>query len=178
MVFSNYLFVSFFSLFGFQWTAKSFHSSFDLVLTASIKLSPSTQVVTRCFCAALPLVGPSGLEPPTSRLSGVRSNHLSYEPVCAVITNRMVEMVGVEPMTSCLQGRRSPNWATPPYWEFSKVWSLEIEQRLDILDFWVAISNTLKWSFGLASHFSILRTFSIERRWSSRTFRYGYLVTT
>ena len=27
------------------------------------------------------LVGPSGLEPPTSRLSGVRSNLLSYEPV-------------------------------------------------------------------------------------------------
>ena len=28
-----------------------------------------------------PLVGSSGLEPPTSRLSGARSNHLSYEPV-------------------------------------------------------------------------------------------------
>ena len=27
------------------------------------------------------LVGSSGLEPPTSRLSGVRSNHLSYEPI-------------------------------------------------------------------------------------------------
>ena len=26
------------------------------------------------------LVGSSGLEPPTSRLSGVRSNRLSYEP--------------------------------------------------------------------------------------------------
>ena len=28
----------------------------------------------------LKLVGPGGLEPPTSRLSGVRSNHLSYGP--------------------------------------------------------------------------------------------------
>ena len=27
------------------------------------------------------MVGSSGLEPPTSRLSGVRSNHLSYEPM-------------------------------------------------------------------------------------------------
>ncbi len=27
------------------------------------------------------LVGLSGLEPPTSPLSGVRSNHLSYKPV-------------------------------------------------------------------------------------------------
>ena len=30
-----------------------------------------------------PMVGSSGLEPPTSRLSGVRSNHLSYEPMSA-----------------------------------------------------------------------------------------------
>ena len=28
------------------------------------------------------LVGRGGLEPPTSRLSGVRSNHLSYRPAC------------------------------------------------------------------------------------------------
>ena len=27
------------------------------------------------------LVGSSGVEPPTSRLSGARSNHLSYEPI-------------------------------------------------------------------------------------------------
>ena len=27
------------------------------------------------------MVGSSGLEPPTSRLSGARSNHLSYEPI-------------------------------------------------------------------------------------------------
>ena len=32
------------------------------------------------FFAFAKMVGSSGLEPPTSRLSGVRSNHLSYEP--------------------------------------------------------------------------------------------------
>ena len=31
--------------------------------------------------ALRPLVGTSGLEPPTSRLSGARSNHLSYAPM-------------------------------------------------------------------------------------------------
>jgi hypothetical protein len=34
-------------------------------------------ILTRCSF----LVGLSGLEPPTSRLSGVRSNQLSYRPV-------------------------------------------------------------------------------------------------
>ena len=29
------------------------------------------------------MVGTSGLEPPTSRLSGVRSNRLSYAPICS-----------------------------------------------------------------------------------------------
>ena len=31
------------------------------------------------------LVGSSGLEPPTSRLSGARSNHLSYEPISVAV---------------------------------------------------------------------------------------------
>ena len=81
------------------------------------------------------LLGLSGLEPPTSRLSGARSNQLSYKPMAAVpqpvfvvleavffrhpltvkpvrsylvIRSRM-EMMGFEPMTPCLQGRCSPN---------------------------------------------------------------------
>ena len=33
------------------------------------------------FCVAKSLVGRGGVEPPTSRLSGVRSNHLSYRPM-------------------------------------------------------------------------------------------------
>ena len=48
------------------------------------------------------MVGSSGFEPPTSRLSGARSNQLSYEPA-------LVEMNGLEPMTPCLQSRCSPN---------------------------------------------------------------------
>ena len=33
------------------------------------------------------LVGSSGLEPPTSRLSGVRSNQLSYEPISPAVSS-------------------------------------------------------------------------------------------
>ena len=92
------------------------------------------------------LVGPSGLEPPTLRLSVVRSSQLSYGPVrrhmlhiprrtvystsrsfrCVSSSSQtrfaglcsdfgrlaiiqMVEIVGIEPATSCLQGRRSPS---------------------------------------------------------------------
>ena len=48
------------------------------------------------------MVGLGGLEPPTSRLSGVRSNRLSYKP-------QVVEMRRFELLTPCLQGRCSPN---------------------------------------------------------------------
>ena len=39
------------------------------------------------FASARPtgLVGSSGLEPPTSCLSGTRSNHLSYEPLSSLV---------------------------------------------------------------------------------------------
>ena len=51
-----------------------------LQLHASHELFPCFRM---CFpqTSRLELVGSSGLEPPTSRLSGVRSNHLSYEPI-------------------------------------------------------------------------------------------------
>ena len=48
------------------------------------------------------LVGQNGLEPSTSRLSVVCSSQLSYWPI-------LVEISGIEPLTSCLQGRRSPS---------------------------------------------------------------------
>ena len=58
------------------------------------------QVLSQLSYAPI-LMGLSGLEPPTSRLSGVRSNRLSYKPT--------VEMKRFELSTPCLQGRCSPN---------------------------------------------------------------------
>ena len=84
------------------------------------------------------LVGSSGLEPPTSRLSGARSNHLSYEPMLVFGVSRLsnlsrslglVEMMGIEPMTPCLQGRCSPSWATPPFGVLCLEWSWSVIQN-------------------------------------------------
>ena len=66
---------------------------------------------------SIALVGTSGLEPPTSRLSGVRSNHLSYAPVFTVCSwkfssfpfSHLVEMRRIELLTPCLQSRCSPS---------------------------------------------------------------------
>ena len=38
------------------------------------------------------MVGRGGLEPPTSRLSGVRSNHLSYRPVVCSASSAGVDI--------------------------------------------------------------------------------------
>ena len=46
-----------------------------------IKIVLSTMQLSMCGADQIRLVGSSGLEPPTSRLSGVCSNQLSYEPV-------------------------------------------------------------------------------------------------
>ena len=71
-----------------------------------------------------------------------------------------MEIQGVEPLTSCLQGRRSSQLSyIPIYW--CKCTILKVHWKIN--------NKTL-----IKKIFS----FSLERRWSSRTFRYGYLVTT
>ena len=129
----------FITLFSFQG------SIFQLLLQPDLKIclharssNPTTNVTG--------MVGPSGLEPPTLRLSVVRSSQLSYGPIvdtCSIslaalhavrlahfaaspLPRRpaslgsarsldvlaiilLVEIVGIEPATSCLQGRRSPS---------------------------------------------------------------------
>ena len=48
---------------------------------AELSTVPIAANFTRFTFYTLPMVGLSGLEPPTSRLSGVRSNRLSYKPI-------------------------------------------------------------------------------------------------
>ena len=46
------------------------------------------------FKAFLPYMGLSGLEPPTSRLSGVRSNRLSYKPSAYAVSFSVPDLSG------------------------------------------------------------------------------------
>ena len=162
------------------------------------------------------LVGPSGLEPPTSCLSGTRSNHLSYEPVfkcrmqnaeCRMQSAELFASLGflLSPLLRWWRWWDSNPWppacragalpaelhphicSTNEKWcrfavmqmlricevlgfAFSPKRSFKIEQRIE--------RTLTKPSFYVAYTIVMHGRFSIERRWSSRTFRYGYLVTT
>ena len=66
-------------LYIFRCTPRmSCHISFLQTLILKILIQYS---VFKVQISGYPLLGLSGLEPPTSRLSGVRSNRLSYKPI-------------------------------------------------------------------------------------------------
>ena len=53
-----------------------------LLISLSLSLFLYSVFMVRNSAYKCAVVGLGGLEPPTSRLSGVRSNHLSYKPIC------------------------------------------------------------------------------------------------
>ena len=59
----------------------TFVASCSVSLIPRLPISPFDVTNPRFGSGGSPLVGSNGLEPSTSRLSGVRSNHLSYEPI-------------------------------------------------------------------------------------------------
>ena len=44
-----------------------------------------------------------------------RRNSMKFPVSRTLQSISLVEISGIEPLTSCLQGRRSPSWAKPPY---------------------------------------------------------------
>ena len=136
-------------------------------------------------CTFNVLVGPSGLEPPTSCLSGTRSNHLSYEPLFSSF--QIWVRPSMAPHLPCVGGddgirTHDPLLAgqvlsqlsyTPIFKAFSHFFIKKIPQN------WTTNQKTSVLNrFWRMSSCVWHSRFSIERRWSSRTFRYGYLVTT
>ena len=63
------------------------------------------------------MVGLSGFKPPTSRLSGVRSNQLSYPEQDNQQARLMVGLGGFEPPTSRLSGVRSNQLSYRPLFD-------------------------------------------------------------
>ena len=77
-----------------------------------VPISKSGQLLhlSRKVSALLNLVGVTGFEPVTLRLSSACSNQLSYTPDILVgVTALMVEAWGFEPQTYSLQSYRSTN---------------------------------------------------------------------
>ncbi len=58
-----------------------FFSLLSLIMQFSKNNFKDTKSFTRVKLFNVSMVGLSGLEPPTSCLSGMRSNHLSYRPI-------------------------------------------------------------------------------------------------
>ena len=126
-----YLFVSthFTSLFGFQWT----FSLIGLLLTLLVKLYQLLAAGTACWWAQVDsnhrprayqaralttwAMSPFSFSVHLVSLAYFFLPHLTSfaDQVLAVRPSGLVEMMGFEPMTPCLQGRCSPSWATPPY---------------------------------------------------------------
>ena len=123
------------------------------------------------------------------------------------VSDRM-EMERFELLTPCLQGRCSPNWAIPPWESGSHLLSHTVTSIVSsaafvltiVFGMWTGVSQkriatrksyllrrSFRSYFVTSAHYQVLLdnwtvnnlySISLERRWSSRTFRYGYLVTT
>ena len=87
----------------------------------------------------------------------------------------MVEVIGFEPMTPCLQGRCSTSWAIPPSLKKMPPQKVACSLLKTNKKETISISDRLGNGW-VRQHFD--SSLLPKRRWSSRTFRYGYLVTT
>ena len=51
--------------------------------------------------------------------SSMKHQRLLLFQSTSYLSSCVVEISGIEPLTSCLQGRRSPSWAKPPYFHIT-----------------------------------------------------------
>ena len=135
------------------------------------------------------VVGSSGLEPPTSRLSGARSNHLSYEPIklFRCISSLSPIIYGFcrwwrwwdsNPWPPACRAGALPTELHPRFWEVILTVTENWTTKIEALGLHRApFTHNILPTYDTIHSWKCIRV-SIERRWSSRTFRYGYLVTT
>ena len=136
---------------------------------------PQRQLRFWWFFPSFPLrvVGSNGLGPSTSRLSGVCSNQLSYEPVWGG-GNR------VRTDDPLLAGQVLYQLSYTPF-HLAFVYLAKINAPHFLGSMLLLKTNKKKMSFRIDWELDMVSasiSFLPKRRWSSRTFRYGYLVTT
>ena len=94
-----------------NWATPPFYWEFCLFSVLALFVLGRTTRFKRCLCTsafcASALVGPSGLEPPTSCLSGTRSNLLSYDPS------------GLVWFHTCFQSREQISLLSSPCWHWA-----------------------------------------------------------
>ena len=66
-----------------------------------VTLSRCFHFTFTCIQFSRYMVGLRGLEPPTSRLSGVRSNHLSYKPMFLIHSRESLKRIGIRFSQTC-----------------------------------------------------------------------------
>ena len=71
----------------------------------------------------------------------------------------VVESTGIEPVTSCLQGRRSPSWANPPFSSKHISQNTHLHKRKCLVASWFLLfhSNPLRWALNGALGFIKLK---------------------
>ena len=59
-----------------------------------------------------------------------KTEQTSFILFCSLIRREMVENSGIEPLTSCVQGRRSPSWANSPFQAEAEIRRLTVPNSL------------------------------------------------
>ena len=168
----------FLSVYWFAFSYSLFNVRFFGYLWIPTKRYFKRNILSLAFIS---LVGSSRFELPTSRLSGARSNHLSYEPI--VLSRFWWRWRDSNPRPPACKAGALPT-ELHPHIALQKIkFSLSSSQETIII--YLIIPSKLN---NVAFYQALLTIevrnlvkssiFSLERRWSSRTFRYGYLVTT
>ena len=127
------------------------------------------------------VVGQNGLEPSTSRLSVVCSSQLSYWPISAHFF--WWRLAGSNRWPPACKAGALPIELHPHCLSLFRLGFLKVLSHLQnrivcfVLPWHSLALYLILRSFFLESCASLF-SYSLERRWSSRTFRYGYLVTT
>ena len=103
--------------FSYSWILQAHRRNFFRL--AKIVFYPKKIILYCCLLIIASIITMFSFQ---GALESQRNSMKYLLPGTSVNSLKVVEISGIEPLTSCLQGRRSPSWAKPPY-PFSKWWA-------------------------------------------------------